>query len=220
MISNRQIEYLLVPYGITLSLGQLANVRAYVSLLLHWRRVVSLTTVAEPAEIVKRHFGESFFAVRAVPFETGRLADIGSGAGFPGAAIAILCPSIHATLIESNSRKAAFLETLRAELGLKNLDVANKRAEDAHAILTACDFVTARALGRYRELLGAIRKRVQWSAKIILWLGANDAAELRALDGWAWRLEVKIPESQRRVLLVGSPASSVGSREGASAEDS
>jgi 16S rRNA (guanine527-N7)-methyltransferase len=167
---------------------------------------VSLTTVAEPEEIVQRHFGESFFAVRAVPLEAGRLADIGSGAGFPGAAIAILCPSIHTTLIESNSRKAAFLETLRVELGLKNLDVANVRAEDAQAILAACDFVTARALGQYRELLRALRNRVQSKAKVILWLGAYDAAELRALRGWDWKPEVKIPQSQRRVLLIGSSA--------------
>ena len=59
-------------------------------MLLKWNNLVSLTSITDPVDIVARHFGESMFAASLLPVENGRLADVGSGAGFPGVALKIL----------------------------------------------------------------------------------------------------------------------------------
>ena len=82
-LSNSEIKKLLLPYGVSASDVLCDQVQIYMSLLLEWNRRVSLTTVTDPVEIVKFHFGESMFAASSVPIRNGRLADVGSGPGFP-----------------------------------------------------------------------------------------------------------------------------------------
>jgi 16S rRNA (guanine527-N7)-methyltransferase len=206
-ITDAEIREVLLPYGVEASAELCGHLRIYIGLLLHWNKAVSLTTITDPVEIVQRHFGESFFATAAVPITEGRLADVGSGAGFPGAAIAMVAPRVSVTLIESNARKAAFLETVRAELKLSNLEVVKVRAQDAAQMFAASDFITARALGDYDRLLRLLRRSAKGSASVVLWLGEDDAHALGRTEGWGWRPTVKIPGSQKRVLLVGSKQS-------------
>jgi len=195
----------LAAFGITPTAVQFEAIQAYIALLLKWNRIASLTGITEPREILERHFGESFFAVGAVPIEKGRLADVGPGAGFPGAAIALLKPEVEVTLIESNGKKAAFLEIVRRELGLKNLAVARTRVEECREVLASADFVTARAFGSYDKLLRLLHNvGLRPTAKVVLWLGRNDAAELSRTRAWTWQAPIQIPGSERRVLLVGS----------------
>jgi len=68
-----------------------------------------LTAIRDPLEILYRHFCESMYAAGAVPLETGRLADVGSGGGFPGLPLKILRPDLQVFLVESNVKKATFL---------------------------------------------------------------------------------------------------------------
>lgn len=199
---------ILSNFSVSLTAAQFAVVGHYMQLLLHWNRRVSLTTITDPEEILRRHFGESFFAINSVPLREGRLADVGSGAGFPGAAIALLNPSLDVTLIESNKRKAAFLETVRSELNLSNLAVRGNRVEESTTVLAAADFITARAFGPYGKLLELLRKSGGSSIRAVLWLGEEDARALAKRPGWKWNLPVSIPGSVRRVLLTGSPTSS------------
>ena len=106
-ISNSFIGDTLRPYGLALEPGIADKIRAYISLLLKWNKKLSLTTVENPEEILKFHFGESIFAASIANFEKSRLADVGSGAGFPGLPLAIIVPSLNVTLIESNGKKCA-----------------------------------------------------------------------------------------------------------------
>ena len=87
-ISDGQIEAALRPYGIAASSELASMIPTYISLLLKWNRTISLTTVTDVDEILRFHFGESLFALTQLSIENGRLADVGSGAGFPGIPLA------------------------------------------------------------------------------------------------------------------------------------
>src|SRR5207248_10920276 len=94
-----------------LAAPHLAQLSAYLELLLRWNRRINLTAVREPHEIVTRHFGESLFAARHLlpPATTLEVADLGSGAGFPGLPLKIIRPLARVALIESQSKKSTFL---------------------------------------------------------------------------------------------------------------
>jgi 16S rRNA (guanine527-N7)-methyltransferase len=109
MLTNLQIERLLRGYGAATSPELTVKFNAYIELLLKWNRKIALTTVTDPEEIVKFHFGESLFATSHYNLENSRLADVGTGAGFPGLALALAIPTLSVTLIESNLKKCAFL---------------------------------------------------------------------------------------------------------------
>jgi 16S rRNA (guanine527-N7)-methyltransferase len=94
----------------------------YLDLLLRWNARTNLTAIRTPEEIVRRHFGESLFAGRALQGVLGdgdTLLDFGSGAGFPGLPIAILLPGLYVTLAESQNKKATFLREAVRQLGLE-----------------------------------------------------------------------------------------------------
>src|SRR5256885_2493031 len=102
-LSLADIAGILRPYvKNTLSDPQLSSIATYLGLLKKWNQAVPLTSIEENTEIVARHFGESIFAASVVLIEGGRLADVGSGAGFPGIPLKIAFPGLHVTLIEPN----------------------------------------------------------------------------------------------------------------------
>src|SRR6266851_5084734 len=98
---------------------QILQIQQYIKILLAWNDKVNLTAIRDPLEILYRHFCESMFAGISVPIERGRLADVGSGGGFPGLPLKILRPGLQVFLIESNLKKATFLAEVIRELGLK-----------------------------------------------------------------------------------------------------
>src|ERR1700682_5620876 len=104
-LTEDEIKSSLFPFRIQLEPHQIIQVREYVRLLLKWNQSVSLTSVVDPVEILARHFGESMFVSGLLPVENCRLADLGTGAGFPGLPLKISRPSLHLILIESNKRK-------------------------------------------------------------------------------------------------------------------
>src|SRR5713226_9906360 len=123
------ISEVLGRFGVTLAPLQVQAVRLYIHILLLWNQKVSLTSIKYPEEILSRHFGESMFAVEKAGITGGRLADVGSGAGFPGLAIKILCPAVKITLIEPVAKKVAFLKEVVRTLRLDGVDFVQKRFE-------------------------------------------------------------------------------------------
>jgi 16S rRNA (guanine527-N7)-methyltransferase len=204
-ISNSHIEEALRPYGVRLKSGIADKIRTYISLLFKWNKAVSLTTVTNPSEILKFHFGESVFATGMVDFDKSRLADVGSGAGFPGIPLALAVPSLDVTLIESNSKKCAFLSEAVRELQLSNVTVFRGRMDDYRADPGPLSFVAARALGQHAELLGWAKKNIAADGKVILWLGESGSREIPLNLDWLWDPPKRIPGSERRYLLIGSP---------------
>jgi 16S rRNA (guanine527-N7)-methyltransferase len=205
MPSDRQIQDILLQYRFSPDPGQLKAIKAYISLLLRWNQKISLTAVVDPVEILRFHFGESIFAASSVPIENGRLADVGSGAGFPGLALRIALPELSLTLIESNSKKASFLAEASRELNLKRVDVVRERMEEVPVELGQFDYITARALGRHENLLAWSRSRVCTTGKIVLWLGEEETRSISGDPTWTWREPIHLPRSKRRFILVGSP---------------
>src|SRR5437773_9818878 len=90
-------EFKIPPYD-----DQILQIQQYIKILLTWNDKINLTAIRDPLEILHRHFCESMFAGISVPIERGRLADAGSGGGFPGLPLKIMRPGLQVLLIESN----------------------------------------------------------------------------------------------------------------------
>lgn len=128
----------------------------YLSLLLEWQGRAGLTSLTDPEEIQRRHFGESLALLVALhdagllpPGATTAVADIGTGGGFPGLPMRIVEPGIQLTLIEAQARRCRFLEAAVAALQLPDVRVVQARTEDAGRDPTlrgGFDVVVARAL--------------------------------------------------------------------------
>jgi 16S rRNA (guanine527-N7)-methyltransferase len=203
-ISNDTIAIALKPFGIAPDDRFCDHVRTYIDLLLRWNQKTSLTAVTDPAEILRLHFGESVLAAATVPIRHGRLADVGSGAGFPAVPIRMVSEDLSLILIESNLKKATFLAELVRELPLKNVDVRRCRMEDLELGKEKVDFVTARALGIDDRFLEWSRNALDADGSVVLWLGEFDSSRVSQKMSWKWANPVRIPLSERRVILRGT----------------
>ena len=199
------IRAALKPYDVALTCTQVEAIRRYLSILVLWNQKVNLTALADPQEILRRHFGESLFALRAVPISVGRLADVGSGAGFPGLALKVGRSELDVVLIEPNSKKTVFLAEVSRVLGV-SIQIKRSRFEELAQEERPFDFITARALGVSHSLLKWSFGALKDDGLAVLWLGRQGAEELVATTSWVWRKPIPIPQSRRRVLLVGKPA--------------
>jgi 16S rRNA (guanine527-N7)-methyltransferase len=204
-LSDDEIVAALTPFQVQLSSGQIAQTREYVRLLLKWNQSVSLTSVVDPVEIVARHFGESMFISCLIPVKNCRLADLGSGAGFPGLALKIVAPTLRIRLIESNKKKCAFLSEVTRSLEMKDVEVTPVRFNEIRASGDFVDIVTARAVGGFPGILHWAKGALAHRGHLALWLGGEDASKVSSTPGWIWQPAVKIPDSQRRFVLIGRP---------------
>ena len=204
-LTDQQILIALMPFGITPAPEKTESIRRYISLLLEWNQKISLTGLSDPAEIASRHFGECWFVTRLLGLEAGRLADVGSGAGFPGLALKVLCPGLEIMLIEQNKKKSAFLAEIIRSLSLEGVSVFASAYEDWSAPQASLDFITARAIGQYPRFLKWAAPVLKPGGKAILWLGDEESNHLQSKSGWSWNLPVRIPLSLRRQILIGSP---------------
>jgi len=210
-LSLTEIARPLAPFvNKRLSDDQLTSFSKYLALLKKWNQTIPLTSIEDDIEIVARHFGESIFAASSLSLGRGRLADVGSGAGFPGLPLKIVFPELHVTLVEPNIKKCAFLREVVVTLGLSRVDVVRERYENFGAAQNSFDFVCSRALGGYKGLLQWTKHVLNREGYLILWLGMDDSNILTKTRGWSWNLPVSIPESRRRVILSGRPAVSTG----------
>src|SRR5271168_4081527 len=129
-LSKETILRALGEFQLTANDIQVLQIQQYMKLLLTWNEKINLTAIRDPLEILYRHFCESMYAAVAVPVENGRLADVGSGAGFPGIPLKIMRPDLNMFLVESNMKKATFLAEVARDLELADLRVLVNRFED------------------------------------------------------------------------------------------
>jgi 16S rRNA (guanine527-N7)-methyltransferase len=205
-ITDKAIALILRDYGVAATPALCLAIQSYISVLLRWNEKIALTTITDPLDIVRFHFGESMFGAAAVPIKEGRLADVGTGAGFPGLPLKLFLPSLDLFLIESNAKKASFLSECIRGLDLRGVEVYRGRFEDIKPAENRFDFVTARALGGYSELVAWSLRQLAPGGSLVLWLGERDAAEIRKSLNLNWRSPVPITGSDRRVLLIGAQA--------------
>ena len=202
-LSDNEIANLLIPYLADLPGSSLPpelripgnlypQLSAYLDLLLKWNARTNLTAIRDPQEIVRRHFGESLFAARHLGTpET--LLDLGSGAGFPGVPIALLCPEIAVTLAESQHKKASFLREVVRTLQLPNVEVWASRAE---ALPVARQFhtVALRAVDDMKVALLAAKARILPGGQLAVLSTASQTP--------AGGRSVPLPNSQSGVLYL------------------
>jgi 16S rRNA (guanine527-N7)-methyltransferase len=205
VISDDSIQSWLEPFDVILTDIQLRQVQSYVSLLVLWNQKISLTSIENPQELVSRHFGESFSGAKFVEKDACRLADVGSGAGFPGLALKVLRPELQVSLIEQDTRKATFLNEVIRALDLEDARVIRSSYEAIPPEVSGFDVIVSRAVGDHKNMLKWVGTRLSDSGRTVLWVGAEDAARLSAIPGWRWQLPVALPNSKNRVLLSGVP---------------
>jgi 16S rRNA (guanine(527)-N(7))-methyltransferase RsmG len=145
-------------------------------------------------------------AAQVVNMSKARLADIGTGGGFPGLTLKILLPEAQVILVESSLKKATFLAEVVRALGLANVQVLVSRYEELGEEITPLDFACARALGEFKAFLDWAGSAEVDAKQALLWLGERDVAEVQRVGGWSWKPPVPVPQSLRRVILVGQRA--------------
>jgi 16S rRNA (guanine527-N7)-methyltransferase len=123
--------------GLGLSDEQVDHLLDYLALLQKWNKVYNLTAVRDPAEMVTHHLLDSLAAIGPLLRQTGgqpvKLLDVGSGGGLPGVVIAITCPQINVTCVDTVGKKAAFIQQAAASLKLPNLRGVHARVESLKA---------------------------------------------------------------------------------------
>ena len=194
---------------------QLEQVRAYLDLLLKWNEKTNLTSVRQPEEILRRHFGESFFLATALAEVNSpnagprasavQFIDVGSGAGFPGIPLKIYAPHLSGTLIESQNKKATFLKEVIRRLHLPEMTVFGGRAEEfAQSATNQAGSVTLRAVERFETALPVAASLVAPDGYLALLIGSSRLETVhKLLPSFAWQPPQPLPLSDARVLLVG-----------------
>jgi len=167
-------------------------------LMIRWNKALNLTRVRGLEEAVTRHYCESLFVAVHLPPRPVSVADVGSGAGFPGIPMAVRRPDCQFVLVESHGRKAAFLR--EASRALSNVRVVAQRAEELEG---SFDWVVSRAVpwDQLREYAGKL------GHSTALLLSASDAEKVRASGNFVWEPPIALPWSREGVLLLGSVSS-------------
>jgi 16S rRNA (guanine527-N7)-methyltransferase len=188
-----------------LTANDLTRISTYIDILLRWNAHINLTAIRDPEDIVPRHFGESLFAARhlfpapssvssassvvpslrpvspvsSVVSPLCSVADIGSGAGFPGLPLKLWAPRISLTLIESNHKKATFLREVVRALTLTDVNIKNARAEALTG--TAFDLVILRAVEHFESILPTAATLVAPGGRLALLIGSSQMTDALTL---------------------------------------
>jgi 16S rRNA (guanine527-N7)-methyltransferase len=168
--------------GLPLAPAQRDRLLGLLDALQEWNARFNLTAIRDPREMVVKHLLDS---LSVQPWlHGGRVADVGTGAGFPGLPLAVINPSRHFTLIESTGKKARFVAHAAATLGLSNVEVVNQRAE-AYRPPEPFDTVLCRAVGKVDEFVRIAGHLCAPGGRLLAMKGQHPGAELEPLPkGW------------------------------------
>ena len=152
----------------------------YMNLLIEWNKKINLTAIIEPDEIILKHFIDSLTINNEIK-KGDKIADIGTGAGFPGIPIKILNPENEVVLIDSLNKRLIFLDEVINKLGLKNISTVHARAEEiGHNKMyrEQFDIVTSRAVAKLNVLLEYMKPLTKIGGKCICLKGPNIEQEI------------------------------------------
>lgn len=168
--------------GVELDAEQARKLLSHLDLLDEWNERMNLTAIRERPQQLTKHVLDS---LTVLPWLRGkRIADIGSGAGFPGIPFAIAAPHLHVALVESTGKKCRFLEHVRDSLALTNVEVVQARAEGFKP-RERFDTIVARAVGPVADLVRYAGELVAGDGRLLAMKGRYPADELaKGLNGW------------------------------------
>jgi 16S rRNA (guanine527-N7)-methyltransferase len=139
--------------NIVLEKEQIEAFATYLNMLKEWNNFFNLTAIVDDEQIVEKHFLDSLIPLKYVSLKDKKVIDIGTGAGFPGMAIAIALPEVKMTLLEPNNKKFRFLSAVKDKLQLKNVTIISGRAETENELRERYDVAIARAVKQLNILL-------------------------------------------------------------------
>ena len=174
MSADRRIEQLAAQYGLApRAPAMLRTLLALVS-----SDPAAPTTVRDPSIAVDTHVADALVALELEPVRSARrVADLGSGAGFPGLVLAAALPEAEVALVEANRRKCEFLARAVSEMGLSNVAVVGERVESWRDGLQTRDVVTARALAPLAVLVEYAAPLLVDGGALVAWKGRRDGTE-------------------------------------------
>lgn len=204
----RALRVWLASFGLDLSPAQVDQAQIYLDTLMLWNRKMNLVSQTRPDDIITKHLADSFVAASLL-LSDERIADLGSGGGFPGVPMSITRPDAAVFLVEGNQKKASFLSEVagrcrlvRASVVSDRIEVFRERSDVAHNLTT----VTARALWKLDELLAAAGVLLRCGGRLIAMKGPSYAEELPSLDKSPFTLEqvvpYRLPDNSSRSILV------------------
>lgn len=173
---------------------QMEALEEHFATLLKWNRRMNLTGLRTVDEIARRHYAESLYLGQLLPAGRVSVADVGSGAGFPGYPIAVLRPECQVALLECNSRKAVFLR--EACRPAANVRVVESRAEDCRETF---DWLVARGLAWAQ--LARLMPRLGRAVAVLVGEGA--VRELERDARILWREPVRVPWMRSGFAMLG-----------------
>lgn len=154
---------------------------AYLDLLARWNRTYNLTAVRDPLDMVSRHLLDS---LAILPWAgTGRLLDVGAGAGLPGIPLAIANPVLDVTLVDSAGKKVRFMRHVKRALGLENIEPLHARIELLEAG-EPFDTVVSRAFTSLSEFAASVRHLVSPGTRLLAMKGRRPDPEIEELPAW------------------------------------
>lgn len=193
--------------GVALSVEMADRLLAYQALMIKWNRTYNLTAIRDPEEMLVHHLLDSLVVAPLLPHGPMTLADVGSGGGLPGIPLAIARPEIQVTLIETSSKKSAFQQQVKIELGLSNVSIYSGRVED-YKPKNSFDIVISRAFAEIRDFVNWSGDLAKPEGRLYAMKGQYPEAEIAALPaGWqvlsSQPLQVAGLDAQRHLLILG-----------------
>lgn len=189
--------------ALRLSPVALEQFQRFLALLDKWNQVYNLTAIRDPSESVSHHILDSLAVADFLP--EGRLADVGSGAGFPGIPLALACPQRQVVLIDSSHKKAAFMQQAVVELGLRNVMVVHSRVE-AYRPQLLFRVVISRAFADLSRFISAARHLCTPGGRLIAMKGSRPDEEIASVPQAAIerivRLSVPGLGAQRHLVVI------------------
>lgn len=195
--------------NIVLNDTQLKQFKTYLNFLIDYNQKCNLTAIKTSDEIYLKHFYDSLLILKYRFFEGEKILDLGSGPGFPGVPLKIVCPDIKLTCLDSNGKKTQFLLQLREKLGL-DFEVINSRAEDfVKNRREYYDYVVSRAFSNMPVLCELAIPFVKVNGEVIAYKsdiskddGTYAANELGALIKDVYVDSLPIENSKRTFVCV------------------
>ena len=165
--------------SLNLSDQMIDQLMTYLNLIEKWNRVYNLTAIRERDEMIKLHFLDSLSILNHIEME--HVLDVGSGAGFPGIVLAITKPELKVTVMDSVNKKTTFMQQVKSELSLTNLNVINARVEEYQPIILF-DRVITRAFSSIQNMLLMTQHTLQKNGAWLAMKSKDVKEELAALD--------------------------------------
>ena len=190
--------------GLSLSSGQLEQLDSYAAFLKEYNEKRNLTAITDYEDVLDKHFYDSLLGFLDLKME-GVLADIGTGAGFPGAVLKICYPDLKVVLVEPIRKRCVFLEELIEKLGLKDIEVINSRGEDLSLVeREKYDYVTARAVSSLDILIEVCGALVKKGGCFVALRGAGGKEEITEASKAIKTMGFEVKEIKEKQLHDGS----------------